>query len=100
MFRKYLIKTGEAHVCELRMVKRDGVVFWARLAATEVQVPSLRSETTYISVNRLVMSDITEYKLADEKLKTQFLQFHQSKASIVTDGVVKGILGMKVVQDE
>jgi PAS domain S-box-containing protein len=39
LHRRQLLATGEAHTCELRMVKTDGTVFWVRLTAT-TQPPS------------------------------------------------------------
>ncbi|MBF0552735.1 MAG: PAS domain-containing protein, partial [Deltaproteobacteria bacterium] len=35
--RRKLLETGESQACELRIVRRDGTLFWARLEATVVQ---------------------------------------------------------------
>jgi PAS domain-containing protein len=54
-------QTGEHQTCELRMVKNDGTSFWARLVAT------VRQYSGAAPVNFIVMSDITERKLAEAK---------------------------------
>ena len=61
--RKILFETGEPQVCELRMVKMDGTQFWAYLAATAAQ------DADGEPVCRVVMSDITERKRAEEALR-------------------------------
>ncbi|MEI7673684.1 MAG: response regulator, partial [Deltaproteobacteria bacterium] len=52
-FRKQLLETGKAQVCELRMVKKDGPVFWAHLEATVAQ------SAADGPVVRIVISDIS-----------------------------------------
>lgn len=55
--------------CELRMVKEDGTLFWAHLAATFTRQGDRSAE------RRLVISDITERKRAEEELlKSQKLE--------------------------
>jgi PAS domain S-box-containing protein len=63
LHRKHLFETGEPQVCELRMVKKDGAPFWARLEATAAQ------DTGGAPVGRVVMSDITERKRAEDVLR-------------------------------
>jgi PAS domain S-box-containing protein len=58
LHRRQLLATGEAHSCELRMVKADGTAFWVRLTATS-QAPSGTSGTPG---SRVVLSDISEQK--------------------------------------
>jgi len=63
LFRKQLLETGEPQVCELRMVKKDGSLFWAYLEATVAQDPStdsprLGSGQAGEPVIRVVISDI------------------------------------------
>ena len=63
-------QAGESHVCELRMVKKEGSTFWARLEGTVTEDPSTGSkqkggETTC----RIMLIDITERKQAEEKLR-------------------------------
>jgi PAS domain S-box-containing protein len=59
---KQLFETGEPHGCELRMVKKDGTTLWVRLQATSVQ------DAAGPAVSRVVISDITERKQAEERL--------------------------------
>jgi PAS domain S-box-containing protein len=66
--RKQLLGTGEPQTCELRMVKRDGTTFWALLQAIGVENEQVGSgqATDGARVLRVVLSDITERKLAEE----------------------------------
>jgi PAS domain S-box-containing protein len=57
---KHLFETGEPQVCELRMVKQDGMSFWARLDSTAVKDSDGATEC------RVVIIDITEHKRAEE----------------------------------
>ncbi len=71
LLRKYLFdaysassgQAGAPRACELRMVKKNGSLFWARLEITAVQ------DTDSSPVCRVVMSDITEHKQAEKKLQ-------------------------------
>jgi PAS domain S-box-containing protein len=63
LHRKHLFETGESQVCELRMVKKNGAPFWARLEATVAQ------GADGAPVGRVVMSDITERKGAEKVLR-------------------------------
>jgi PAS domain S-box-containing protein len=72
-------QTGEPQACEPRMMKKDGTVFWAHLEATAAQDPSTSSgqATDGAPVCRVVLSDITERKRAEEenaKLEAQLQQ--------------------------
>ena len=60
--RKQLFETGTPQFCELRMVKNDGTVFWAHLAATVAQ------DANGAPVCRVALSDISELKRAEEAL--------------------------------
>jgi diguanylate cyclase (GGDEF)-like protein/PAS domain S-box-containing protein len=62
LHRKQLLDTGEPQMCELRMVKKDGTAFWAHLAAT------VAKDKGGVTVYRVVMSDITAHKQAEEAL--------------------------------
>jgi PAS domain S-box-containing protein len=57
LLRQQLTDSGEAQSCELRMVKQDGMQFWAQLAVTAVQ------DATGATRHRLVLSDVTDRKL-------------------------------------
>ena len=66
LHRKNLFETGEPQICELRLVKPDGNVFWAHLAATLAEDPD------GAPVCRVVLNDITDRKQAEaEKEKLQ-----------------------------
>ena len=56
-------QTGEHQGCELRMVKNDGSLFWAHLAAT------VRQDAGAAPVSFIVMRDITERKLAEAEIQ-------------------------------
>ncbi len=60
LHRKKLFRTGEPQECELRLVRTDGVVFWALLAATA----ALDSAGTPLC--RVVVHDISDRKRANE----------------------------------
>jgi diguanylate cyclase (GGDEF)-like protein/PAS domain S-box-containing protein len=71
--RKLLLETGEPQACELRMVKMDALSFWAHLQITSAQNPSVNSgQADGKAVYRIVLSDITSRKLAEEAI-------HQAK---------------------
>ncbi len=62
LHRKQVFATGDPQECELRMVHADGTVFWAHLATCAVP------DTDGVSTKcRVVMSDITQRKLAEEE---------------------------------
>ena len=61
LHRKQLFATGEPQVCELRIVKKDGTVFWASLDA------AVENDATGASpVSRVVLGDITGRKQAED----------------------------------
>ncbi|MDD5028348.1 MAG: diguanylate cyclase [Rhodoferax sp.] len=79
-FRKRLIDTGESLTCELRMVRTDGPAFWAHLDA--LAVPDADGSTAL----RIVLSNITERKQADDKLALAASVFsHAHEGIVVTD---------------
>jgi chemotaxis family two-component system sensor kinase Cph1 len=61
---KLLYETGETKACELQMVKKDGTKFWVHLDTISVQ------NTDGSLVYRVVISDVTERKLAEEEIKS------------------------------
>jgi len=63
LHRKRLCETGEPQAYELRMVKEDDTRFWAHLEATAAQ------DSDGGPMCRVVMSDITEHKRAEEALR-------------------------------
>ncbi|MCA1785134.1 MAG: PAS domain S-box protein, partial [Desulfobacteraceae bacterium] len=69
--RKNLFETGEPQICELRLVKPEGRIFWAHLSATAAEGPN------GAPVCRVMLNDITERKQAEaekEKLQAQLAQ--------------------------
>jgi PAS domain S-box-containing protein len=82
--RKKLFETGEPQTCELRVVKKDGMPFWARVEATAVRAadggPACRA----------AVSDITERMKAEETLRDseenmRFIVKHDPNAIAVYD---------------
>ncbi len=71
LHRKKLFETGEPQTCEMRMLKKDGTIFWAHLTAVLAQAPSTGSGQAPDGTKtcRIVMSDITERKKMEEELK-------------------------------
>jgi PAS domain S-box-containing protein len=59
---KLLFETGEPKVCELRMERKDNAPFWVRLEAIREQ------NADRATLCRVVMSDITERKRAEQAL--------------------------------
>ncbi len=72
--RKLLFETGAPQVCEMRLVKKDGDQFWARLDATAAQ------DADGAPVCRTVMIDIAERKRAEEALQRAHDELEQRVA--------------------
>ena len=64
LHRNPLNKTGAPQSYDLRMVKKDGTLFWAHLTATAAQ------DQDGAPVSRVVLNDITKRKQAEEALRT------------------------------
>ncbi|WP_051434442.1 PAS domain-containing sensor histidine kinase [Desulfonatronum lacustre] len=62
LHRKKLFRTGEPQECELRLVRSDGALFWAHLAATAAM------DSAGTPVCRVVIYDISDRKRANEIL--------------------------------
>ncbi len=75
-FAQALVADGR-QVCELEMRRRDGNCFQARLECLPVPAPGAGL--------RVSMSDITEQKLAEEKLRIAAIAFESQEGMIVTD---------------
>lgn len=58
-----LLATGEAQICELRIVRQDATILWVRLDTTAAQNGS------GAPLSRVILTDITESKLAVEALR-------------------------------
>ena len=63
LHRRKLFETQEPQVCEMRMVSKDGSQFWARMEAAV----ALDGEAQ--AVCRAALSDITERKQVEERLR-------------------------------
>jgi PAS domain S-box-containing protein len=64
MHRKQLLESNAPHACELRMIQKDGMPFWVSLSATP---PSSVRDTDGAPASRLVLTDITERKRAEDE---------------------------------
>jgi PAS domain S-box-containing protein len=71
LHREKLFETGEPQTCEMRMLKKDGTIFWAHLTAVAAQAPSTSSGQApdCTKTCRIVMSDITKRKKMEAELK-------------------------------
>ncbi|MCP4537369.1 MAG: PAS domain S-box protein [Chloroflexi bacterium] len=69
LHRKTLFETQEPQVCELRMVGKDGVQFWARIEAVVAQ------DSEGQPICRATVSDITERKRVQEVLRESEKRF-------------------------
>jgi PAS domain S-box-containing protein len=74
LLRQRIIATGAEQSCDLRMVKHDGSQFWARLQAIPARAADGEME------HRVVMSDITERKWAEEALWRQKEMLERTEA--------------------
>ena len=73
LHRKQLFEIGEPQAFELRMVKNDGVPFWAQLEATAVQ------GADGATMCRVMMSDITDHKRVEAEKAELEVQNQQLK---------------------
>ena len=78
LHRRQLFETGTPQVCDLRMVKEDGTVFWAHLAATTTQ------DNGSVPVCHIAMIDISPQKQAEIKL--QYLSMHDALTGLYNRG--------------
>ncbi|MEI7672749.1 MAG: PAS domain-containing protein, partial [Deltaproteobacteria bacterium] len=105
-FRKQLLETGERQACELRMVKKDGPVFWAQLEATVAQGPAndsfrqCRAETGQADepVIRVVMSDIAaEHRLKEANLLLESSRYAESIVETVREPLLVLDADLKII---
>ena len=62
LFRKQLLETGIARYCELHMLRQDGTVFWAHIAATMASGADGKPEL------RVVLSDVSARRQVEDAL--------------------------------
>ena len=79
--RKQLFETG-AHVCELRMLRRDGPHFLARMISTAAR------DAEGLPVGRIVLSDITAHNLIVEAFR------RKTETFLENDGDLSRFLGV------
>ena len=92
--RKQLFDTGEPQSCELRVVKKDGTSFWMKLTANAAQ------DVDGSTLCRIVMTDITDRKLAEESgiFKTALLEAQM--ASSIDGILIVDAQGKKILQNQ
>jgi len=88
LFLKRLIKTEEVQVCELRIKKTNNSEVWVRLKAScnEIDQQSSEKAGSEGCRYRIVLSDITEQKQAEEIIKGN-LHHLETVLNTVTDGI-------------
>lgn len=79
LYRKKFYGSETQHSCELRMVKSNGVEFWAHLSGT------CEKNTNDTPVFRLVLNDISERKRAEEELSIAAITFQSQNGILITD---------------
>lgn len=62
LFHRYLFDSGVTQSCELRMIKKDGLIVWTHLEGTSGTSPDGQH------VGRIVLSDISVRKLAEARI--------------------------------
>lgn len=75
--RKLILASGKSQSAELRMKKADGSPFWAKLESTMAQSADAACQSL-----RIVISDISERRLADELIQQLSQAVDQSGESI------------------
>jgi PAS domain S-box-containing protein len=85
------LTTGDPSACELRLVRKDGSLFWARLTATGAREPirDVGDGQEGSPVIRVLLSDITERKLAEAESARLQEQLQQAQ-KLETLGVLAG----------
>ena len=69
LHRKKLFDSGKSQMCELRMVNKNGEQFWANLTTTVAR------DEGRAMVCRIIISDITEQRQAEKKLRNSEEKF-------------------------
>jgi len=85
LYRKKLFETETTQMCELRMLKGDGEVFWAQLTATTVR------DAAGTLITRVTLNDITARKQAEAEKDRLLTAINQmAETIIITD--VEGMI--------
>jgi PAS domain S-box-containing protein len=97
---KQLSVSGELQVCELRIVRQDKTHFWARLEMVATQDADCKK------VSRIVFSDVTERKNADEKicaLSQSLMQAQERERYLIScelhDSIAQNLSALKINTD-
>ena len=88
LYRKEKFKSQKQEECELRIIKKDKTTFWALLTA--VEETNINKEPIF----RLVINDISERKIIEEKLKLSASVFKNvGEAIMITnlDGTISDV---------
>jgi diguanylate cyclase (GGDEF)-like protein/PAS domain S-box-containing protein len=87
LHRKQLFATGNPQSCQLRMKKKDRSQFFAHLAF------SAALEADGVSMLRIVLTDVTERKLAEDELRIAAVAFASQNGMVITDpkGVIQRV---------
>jgi len=75
LFRKGPFEAGKSRHCELRLVSKDGGIFWVRILAAQIAPPLGTGELL------LTIGDITERKLGEEVL----LKAHRANKTLLAE---------------
>lgn len=76
---KQLNSTHKTQSCDLRMVKSDGITFWAHLES------SIAQDSMGQWIMHLVISDITESKQTQSELRIAAIAFESQNGIVITD---------------
>lgn len=82
--RKALFDSGKPQECELRILKRDGSVFWGHIMAAVVESSGTR-------MARLVLSDISLHKADEQQLAEEQLKASEERFRTLVDKAPIGI---------
>ena len=92
LLRQQIVATGAAQACELRLLKRDGKHFWARLEAIAA------ADENHAPVLRIVLSDVSERKTMEaerhnsEEFRRAILDSIDSQIAVLDcDGVIVAV---------
>jgi PAS domain S-box-containing protein len=96
LYRKQLFEIGAAKTCELRMLNNEGNYFWAQLDVTVK-----KSEDGDSSVYRVVLSDISGRKQAEDAQNRLIAELENAQVKVKTlIGLLPICAGCKKIRDD